>query len=533
MDFAHATKICLLLTGIAACELIVPRAHAVEAPTPLSELENHHINSVEDLAKFIWAVLDAIEREHVSAPSRGPLIEIVARALTGLEDGPELNAASAELIHCQNVDSFTEKIRVLRKGDHQNRLSLDQFQDYILKELEAKVGHLQLVREKDYLVENQFRNNRYVGIGVSAHSDGEMLRFAMVIPGGPAHRVGLTNGTIVEEIDGRPTRGVPIETTIDWLRGPQGTEVVLKVTEQGPTQQPRTVSIKRGVIRQLSIIDLSSDSKTGYETNSEDDKQIRWIGVDKFSSSTLSELRTIDAQSRVAGAKAIVLDFRGFQNADDLYQAQLVADGLLDGGTLWFQTEHGEKPRPVTADRECLFRGIPIVVILRPRTGAASIAIAAALQDAGRAVIVGDPPNFTGAFANTIKLEGVPFALKMQTAKLTRTRRDRRWPLQPDYPSAPNRLAVENPQTSRINNNLREQLSMRLRKPITGNVAASAPFPANPQPGIQPNVNALFDQASRISVVQPIPLVKHSTIDQIAREVARELCNASLDKTVE
>jgi hypothetical protein len=180
-----------------------------------------------------------------------------------------------------------------------------------------------------------------------------------------------------------------------------------------------------------------------------------------------------------------------------------------------------------------LFRGIPIVVILRPRAGDASIAIAAALQDAGRAVIVGDPPNFIGAFTNTIKLDGVPFALKMQTAKLTRARRDRRWPLQPEYPSARTGFAVENPQSLSRNNNLRQQLSERLRRPIAGDRTASAPFPANLQPGIQPNVNVFFDQLGHISVIQPIPLVKQPTIDEIARKVARELLIASLDKTVE
>jgi hypothetical protein len=156
--------------------------------------------------------------------------------------------------------------------------------------------------------------------------------------------------------------------------------------------------------------------------------------VTGITGSTLQELRTAEVRLRADGIRALILDFQHSERSDDFHQARLVADGLLDGGTLWHWHERGAEPRRESADRECLFRGMRLVVVVSQQTGPAHAAIAAALQDAGRAVIVGHSPGFDGTVATGIPLQDEQHVLWMNTARLTRARADRTWPLMPDHP---------------------------------------------------------------------------------------------------
>ena len=72
-----------------------------------------------------------------------------------------------------------------------------------------------------------------MGIGVNTHCKDGQLTFPAIIPGGPADRAGLMGGTIVDEIDGRSTRDMSVETAVQWIRGPAGTDVTLTVADSG------------------------------------------------------------------------------------------------------------------------------------------------------------------------------------------------------------------------------------------------------------------------------------------------------------
>jgi C-terminal peptidase prc len=396
-----------------------------------------------DVGLLIWAMLDAIQREHVAPVERSELLKIAIRSLSQSVNQIGLEESAKELAVCRDPKEFTDllskhwgNIIPLKYSSTTLTDDLSSGKGSALEltmKLGSRLGNLRLIPEKEYRVNEQFSHNRYVGLGVGLGINDETLVFASIVPGGPADRAGLKSGTTVHEIDGRPTRGESVSSVVDRIRGPAGTELTLTITDPDATER-RTLTLNRGVVHFDSIFGKDRKSiKTGIHHNSLSES-IGWITFADITSSTPSELRAADAKARSEGIRVLILDFRSRPKADNFHHASLVADCFLDGGTIWCSAKRGQTPVPVIADRECLFRGIPLVIIVEERqTGAMLCGIAATLQDAGRAQIVGSSPDFHGDIQTTVPLKDLPFALAMNTDKLARAQNDSTWPLVPNY----------------------------------------------------------------------------------------------------
>lgn len=539
MDFACLTKSIALSIAICFCGLDTS-CHADDAPsavveTPGDPPDHRQMTAVDHCqmtARLIWAIVDAIENQHLASPPRRELIEIVARELEFVENVPNIKKAIAEISRHESADTFSEWLCDLWQDRSTN--DFDQFVQRIIARLQSKFGHLRLIPEKELIVEDQLRNNRYVGIGVNTNSNKGVLTFPIIVPGGPADRAGLKAGTIVDEIDGRSARQVTVETAVEWIRGPAGTDVTLTIADPGPNQQFRRVTLKRGVVRLDSVVDRNNLPLGRGSIRSGGLGGVGWIKVRDMTSSTLSELREAEVQARTEGIRILVLEFGAFSQSNAIYHAQLVADGLLDDGTLWYREERGDFPRPVVADRECLFRGIPIIVVLHQHTGPAQSAIAAALQDAGRALIVGDEPQFDGILTSAVKLAGIPFALEMSTARLTRAYRDRQWPVQPDY-------RVEHPVATKANRqpmtiNAFKRLEPQKGRPrnlLVYQSPVSALFPANVTLGRKTRDVAFREFVDSSGAIRPRPHIMASNAADLAEAIAWEVLKSLPEELAE
>lgn len=86
-----------------------------------------------------------------------------------------------------------------------------------------------------------------VGIGVVVKADGGEHVVQRVIAGGPAEEAGVMEGGRIVAIDGEPTRGKPLASVVDQLRGKDGTRVVLRV--DGPAGLLTTTVTRRMLAR--------------------------------------------------------------------------------------------------------------------------------------------------------------------------------------------------------------------------------------------------------------------------------------------
>ena len=293
----------------------------------------------------------------------------------------------------------------------------------------------------------------------------------------------------MKEVDGKSTQNVPAETVLDWLRGPIGTEVTLKIAAQLPHPE-REVTLTRGVIRTDSVVGYRHEA-TSRGISHPSHPTVGWLRIPMISASTLHELRVVDGMVRQRGIRAMVIDFSLSRRGGNLHQAKLVADGLLESSPIWNYQERNAQPRLEIADSDCLFRGIPLVIFVSQRTSSDQTAIAAALQDAGRATIVGESPLNRGEVSTGVMLDEDTI-LNMTTARIRRTRSDRDWPLVPDVRTITQaELAVQ-------------QRTMSYRRSIPVNPKdspVSALFPANDNHGIR-NWHDLAEDVARNTAVK-------------------------------
>lgn len=386
---------------------------------------------LKNTARQIWLILDAVERRHVAVPQRSQLWAIFASTLR--EDSN--NARIDQMIRSSSEDEFVALLTNIWKERQVSRNAVQEFVTALLKKLETEgqLGFMRLLRTKDYAVEEQFRNNRYVGLGVGLNVGSKVAapQFSVVMPGGAAERGGLESGTSILEVDGKSTKDVPTQTLLDWLRGPLGSDVILKVGTHGGKPE-REVTLTRGVVRFDSLQTHEGKSiATGHLRQNLADP-IGWVRVNGITASTLHELRAVDRIIRDSDIHAMVLDLHATGRPGDLHHAKVLADGLLNGGTIWNQRTRDTEPRVEHADEEVLFRGLPLVIVVNQSTDDAQAAVAAALQDAGRAVIVGTSPRFNGMIATGVPLTD-EFILWMNTTQVSRSRAGKEWPLVPDH----------------------------------------------------------------------------------------------------
>ncbi|HEV3205297.1 MAG TPA: S41 family peptidase, partial [Gemmataceae bacterium] len=302
-------------------------------------------------------------------------------------------------------------------------LPIAEFQAAVIAGLSNTIpGRLRFISPKDLQVTEQLRANRYVGIGIQlAHDQQEKLAF-IVTPfrKGPAHQAGAKPGDRIVEVDGKSAHDVSVAKVVEMLRGEEGTPVTVLVRQPGSTDQ-RTLRMIRGVV--------PIDTVHGYRRGPDDSWIFRpdanlpivYLEVNSISSSTLHELRQMEGQLQANGARALVVDMRNCVG-DSLANAALVADAFLEEGLLWRVRDAHNRVREYRADPDCLFRDWPVALLIDDRIGTAPSWVVAALQDNGRAILVGQTARTLAYVKEYIPLPNNQGAVYLATKRVERAK---------------------------------------------------------------------------------------------------------------
>ena len=233
-------------------------------------------------------------------------------------------------------------------------------------------------------IERQSLQGTFGGVGatVTRPEEGGPV-FLEPIPGNPAAAAGILSGDELLAIDGEAvTPELTVQQVAELVRGEKGTIVVLTVLHPGETE-PVDIAIERGDILIPSV---------SYRLLREND-QVGYIQLTRFSGESANEIETavLDLQSQ--GATQLILDLRG--NGGGLLDAAVsVADHFLVGGPVLFQQSRSDGERVYEASDETLAPDIPLMILVDGGTASSSEILAGALQDRGRALLVGSTPTF-------------------------------------------------------------------------------------------------------------------------------------------
>ena len=266
----------------------------------------------------------------------------------------------------------------------------------------------------DYLTPDEYRvlvsdtRGRFGGVGVEIDVRDGWLTVTSVFPNSPAQRAHIEVGDRFVSMDGVRARDMPIEDAVRRMRGEPGTEVrvSLRRNDDGPAIE---ATLKREIIEVDAVEGrLLSDGHL-------------YVRLRVFQETVARELSDVidEASERRAdqgGLRGLLLDLR--DNPGGLLdQAVLVADEFLESGAIVSTRGRGGRELAVASARRAGTRAsFPIVVLVNGFTASAAEIVSGALQDHGRALIVGTRTFGKGSVQNVIDLPDAS-ALKITIAR--------------------------------------------------------------------------------------------------------------------
>jgi len=245
---------------------------------------------------------------------------------------------------------------------------------------------------KEYGQFREVTDARFSGVGLGVQRDRRGLRVTRVYEGSPAERAGLREGDVITTANGRRLAGRAEEAAVALIKGEEGTKVELGVRRGGRTFD-RTVTRA-----QISIPVVESRIRR------RDGKTFAHIGLATFSSGAHAEVYEEIRKAEKRKVDGIVFDLRG--NTGGLVdEARLIASAFLPDGKVVTTRGRAVPERVYEATGEPVADpSTPVVVLVDRGSASASEIVAGALQDRGRAKLVGTRTFGKGVFQEVVEL---------------------------------------------------------------------------------------------------------------------------------
>ncbi len=225
-------------------------------------------------------------------------------------------------------------------------------------------------------------HGEYEGIGVWVEQPAGKMEIVSPIPGSPAAKAGLRSGDIIVAANGARLEGLANDDALGLIRGPAGTSVRLTIARPGQAQ-PFDVDVQRAAISIPSV-----------QYTPVADGKIAWIQLTIFGDQTTAQLDQALKQAKADGVRGIVLDLRG-NGGGWVTSAREVIGRFVppDRGPALYEEDSpspGVSPTPqsIVGGGESVYQ-LPLVVLVDGGSASASEIVAGALQDYGRAKLIG------------------------------------------------------------------------------------------------------------------------------------------------
>jgi carboxyl-terminal processing protease len=242
-------------------------------------------------------------------------------------------------------------------------------------------------REKEDL------SGRFGGIGayVSQAEDGSIILDPM--PDLPADQAGIQKGDAVIQVDDTAiTPDMTVDDVVGLVRGEVGSIVRLTLRREGQAE-PIVIEIERQEIPSPSVEWRMLEDADG----------LGYIRIMRFSGRTPKELQEALQELKSQGLKGLLLDLRG--NGGGLFNESIeVASEFLSDGVVLYQVERGAEEKSFPVERGGLYTEGPLALLVDGGTASASEIVAGALQDHGRAVLIGQKTYGKGSVQSVFDL---------------------------------------------------------------------------------------------------------------------------------
>jgi|HigsolmetaAR202D_1030399.scaffolds.fasta_scaffold00067_14 C-terminal peptidase (prc) len=213
------------------------------------------------------------------------------------------------------------------------------------------------------------------------------------IEGSPAEAAGIRAGDVILAVDNEDVTSYSTQEIVSRVRGPKGTTVKLSLRHENETS-PYEVTITRAAVKVPSV------SWRMLEDN------IALVNLNQFAENSAADLRKALQEAKDQGASAIIFDMRNNPGGLVNEALQVASQFLPEGTTVLLREDRSGDRTPMEAQGPGVARDIPLVVLVNQNSASSAEIIAGAIQDAGRAKLIGMRTVGTGTVLTPYNIDG-------------------------------------------------------------------------------------------------------------------------------
>ena len=263
--------------------------------------------------------------------------------------------------------------------------------------------HSAYMAGQEYEALQETTSGVFGGLGIEVGRENGYIKVISPIDDTPADRAGIEAGDLIIKIDNKPLRELTPEEAANMMRGEPGTEVTVTISREG--MEPFKLTVVREVIAITSV--RSRLLEPGYV----------YVRIAQFRLNTGEELEDElgELYEEHGELKGVVLDLRN--NPGGVLQASVrVVDAFIEEGSI-VSTKGRLEGNDMTfsASLATIAPDVPLVVLVNNGSASASEIVAGALQDHGRAVVMGTQSFGKGSVQTVLQLDDAR-AIKLTTS---------------------------------------------------------------------------------------------------------------------
>jgi carboxyl-terminal processing protease len=349
--------------------------------------------ATQELFKPFWEAWNLLHEFYVDPLDDQVLMEGALNGMASVVDEPDVEEIVDDVLpeeHDHAADSQTDDIEKIFEPfwevwDVLHERYPDSLDDYVLMEhaligMMVAVGdpHTDYMDPETYAAVNESMSGEYEGIGATVRQNEETggLELISIMEGSPAEKAGLRPGDQIVMVEGEEITDLSQSEIITLVRGPAGSSVRLGILRPG----------KADILEFEVVRDRISISSVSYELMEGD---IGYVRISQFEFATTELMREALEEMDANNLSGLILDVRS-DPGGYLSTSIEVASAYIQEGPIVLERGPGRE-NTYEALGNAIAPDVPMVVLVDQGSASASELIAGALQDRGRATIVGMP----------------------------------------------------------------------------------------------------------------------------------------------
>ena len=316
---------------------------------------------------------------------------------------PEISSKDTP-IPIEQIRTFSEVFARI-KLNYVSEVSDEKLLEYAVEGmLNGLDPHSVYLKGEGYEQLNEGTTGQFGGLGMEVIMEDGFVKVVAPIDDTPASRAGIQTGDLIIRIDGKTLSGDSLREATEEMRGEPGTPITLTILREADPE-PFEVELVRAVVQMSSVKRKTLSDQIGYLRIS----QFQLITAEVFR----KQLKALREKDSFGG---LILDLRN-NPGGLLTSAVSISDSFINSGILVStKGRYSQNDQVFSASPTDLIDGKPIVVLINGGSASASEIVAGALQDHGRALVLGTESFGKGSVQTVVNISETE-AIKLTTAR--------------------------------------------------------------------------------------------------------------------